>query len=136
MTSASNSHIGGKPQDPISYLVQLQQGRKEKEPVFTVISERGIPRQPEFVVQVTVGSLTATGTGAKKKDAKRAAAKKALESLGVSVEFVKNEADTATTTTSISSTLPDLDSSTVVNPGNLTFCIYHSNEISCWMLKN
>lgn len=73
-------------QDPISQLVQFQQGRKEKEPTFTVISERGIPRQPEFVVQVVVGSLVATGVGSKKKDAKRAAAIKALEMLGVSAE--------------------------------------------------
>ena len=51
-SSESNGGVGGRPQDPISHLVQLQQARKEKEPVFTVVSERGIPRQPEFVVQV------------------------------------------------------------------------------------
>ena len=119
MTSASNSHTGAKPQDPISYLVQLQQGRKEKEPVFSVISERGIPRQPEFVVQVTVGSLTATGMGAKKKDAKRAAAKKALESLGVAAESTQIEADAITSATCVSSALPDVDSTVVVVPGSV-----------------
>ncbi|XP_046444046.1 double-stranded RNA-binding protein Staufen homolog isoform X1 [Daphnia pulex] len=83
VTSASNGCLGTKPQDPISQLVQLQQARKEKEPVFTVLSERGIPRQsPEFVVEVAVGSVTATGVGTKKKDAKRAAALKALDALG------------------------------------------------------
>lgn len=47
------------------------------------MSERGIPRQsPEFVVEVAVGSVTATGVGTKKKDAKRAAALKALDALG------------------------------------------------------
>jgi len=120
VTSASNSHTGAKPQDPISYLVQLQQGRKEKEPVFSVISERGIPRQPEFVVQVTVGSLTATGMGAKKKDAKRAAAKKALESLGVAAESTQIEADAITSATCVSSALPDVDSTVVVVPGRQT----------------
>ncbi|XP_057377966.1 double-stranded RNA-binding protein Staufen homolog 2-like isoform X2 [Daphnia carinata] len=83
VTSASNGSLGTKPQDPISQLVQLQQARREKEPVFTVLSERGVPRQsPEFVVEVTVGSITATGVGTKKKEAKRAAALKALDALG------------------------------------------------------
>ena len=77
------SSAGNRPQDPISHLVQLQQSRKEKEPIFTVISEKGIPRQPEFIVQVTVGTLVATGIGARKKEAKRAAALRALEALGV-----------------------------------------------------
>ena len=72
--------------DPISQLVQYQQGRKEKEPTFTVISEKGVPRQPEFVVQVVVGSFVATGVGPKKKDAKRAAAIKALEALSITAE--------------------------------------------------
>jgi len=76
-------------QDPISQLVQLQQSRKEKEPVFTVVSERGIPRSPEFVVKVTVGTFEATGIGAKKKDAKRAAALKALEAFGIVNEAVQ-----------------------------------------------
>lgn len=80
-------------QDPISQLVQLQQSRKEKEPIFTVISERGIPRQPEFVVKVTVGSFEGTGIGTKKKDAKRAAALKALEALGVTCDNAREPAD-------------------------------------------
>lgn len=63
--------------------MQLQQARREKEPVFTVLSERGVPRQsPEFVVEVAVGLITATGVGTKKKEAKRAAALKALDALG------------------------------------------------------
>jgi len=57
--------------------------------------------------------------GAKKKDAKRAAAKKALESLGVAVEPIKNETDADTTISSISSTLPDLDSSAAAPHGNV-----------------
>ena len=89
---SSNIGPGGRLHDPISFLVQLQQGRKEKEPSFIVISERGIPRQPEFIVQVTVGAITATGVGAKKKDAKRAAATKALEAMGIDMD-AKTDAD-------------------------------------------
>lgn len=81
---ASNGSLGAKPKDPISQLVQLQQSRKEKEPTFTVKSESGVPRKsPEFVVEVSVGSITAIGVGPRKKEAKKAAALKALEVLGV-----------------------------------------------------
>ncbi len=58
------------------------------------MSERGIPRQsPEFVVEVAVGSITTTGVGAKKKDAKRAAALKALEALGAAVKSSPSEGE-------------------------------------------
>lgn len=74
----------------------MQQARKEKEPVFTVVSERGIPRQsPEFVVEVSVGSVTATGVGAKKKGAKRSAALKALEILGAVTKCSIEEKETS-----------------------------------------
>lgn len=59
------------------------QSRKEKEPVFVVISEKGIPRQPEFIVRCTVASIAVDGIGPKKRDAKRAAALKALRQLEV-----------------------------------------------------
>ncbi|KAI9552256.1 hypothetical protein GHT06_022618 [Daphnia sinensis] len=101
VTSASNGSLGTKPQDPISQLVQLQQARREKEPVFTVLSERGVPRQsPEFVVEVTVGSITATGVGTKKKEAKRAAALKALDALGDTKKLPPIEDETAVETLS------------------------------------
>ena len=94
VTSASNGSLGTKPQDPISQLVQLQQARKEKEPIFTVVSERGLPRQSqEFVVEVAVGSITAAGVGAKKKDAKRAAALKALEALGAAIKSSSSDGE-------------------------------------------
>lgn len=82
--------------------MQLQQARKEKEPIFTVVSERGIPRQsPEFVVEVVVGSITATGIGAKKKDAKRAAAFKALEVLGATTKCILHENESSETPSSL-----------------------------------
>ena len=117
MTSATNSQIGSKAQDPISHLVQHQQSLKEKEPVFTVVSETGIPRQPEFIVQVAVGSLTANGTGSKKKFAKRAAAKKALELLGVKDKepHDRNEDKPCTVEAAVSAS--QLDSSLPHSPG-------------------
>ena len=38
--------------NPISRLIQIQQAKKEKEPVYTLIVERGLPRRREFVMQV------------------------------------------------------------------------------------
>nr|CAG4652119.1 EOG090X0C5Y [Triops cancriformis] len=67
--------------DPVSRLMQLQQARKGREPVFTLISDKGNPRKPEFVVQVSVDQKSCIGTGAKKKLAKKAAAQKMLEKL-------------------------------------------------------
>ncbi|XP_035213762.1 double-stranded RNA-binding protein Staufen homolog isoform X1 [Stegodyphus dumicola] len=39
--------------NPISRLIQIQQAKKEREPVYTVIEERGEPRQREFIMQVS-----------------------------------------------------------------------------------
>lgn len=60
--------------NPISQLLQLQQSKKEKEPSYTLIEERGAPRKREFVIQVESGGYTATGTGQNKKAAKKTAA--------------------------------------------------------------
>lgn len=60
--------------NPISQLIQIQQSRKEKEPVYTVIDERGTARRREFVIEVSAGGITASGTGPNKKQAKRIAA--------------------------------------------------------------
>ena len=68
--------------NPISRLIQIQQSKKEKEPVYTLIAERGVPRRREFVMQVVVGSVTAEGIGPNKKLAKRAAAENVLQMLG------------------------------------------------------
>ena len=38
--------------NPISRLIQIQQARKEKEPVYVLVAERGMPRRREFVMQV------------------------------------------------------------------------------------
>jgi double-stranded RNA-binding protein Staufen len=38
--------------NPISRLAQIQQAKKEREPEYTLLMERGLPRRREFVIQV------------------------------------------------------------------------------------
>ena len=38
--------------NPISRLIQIQQAKREKEPTFALLTERGLPRRREFVMQV------------------------------------------------------------------------------------
>uniref|UniRef100_A0A803SQB1 Double-stranded RNA-binding protein Staufen homolog 1 n=1 Tax=Anolis carolinensis TaxID=28377 RepID=A0A803SQB1_ANOCA len=49
----------GQGMNPISRLAQIQQAKKEKEPEYMLITERGLPRRREFVMQVKVGMHTA-----------------------------------------------------------------------------
>lgn len=42
----------GQGMNPISRLAQIQQAKKEKEPEYMLITERGLPRRREFVMQV------------------------------------------------------------------------------------
>ncbi|XP_021570064.1 double-stranded RNA-binding protein Staufen homolog 1 isoform X1 [Carlito syrichta] len=71
--------------NPISRLAQIQQAKKEKEPEYLLLTERGLPRRREFVMQVKVGNHTAEGVGTNKKVAKRNAAENMLEILGFKV---------------------------------------------------
>ncbi|XP_030071446.1 double-stranded RNA-binding protein Staufen homolog 2 isoform X2 [Microcaecilia unicolor] len=41
----------GQGMNPISRLAQIQQAKKEKEPEYLLLSERGLPRRREFVMQ-------------------------------------------------------------------------------------
>ncbi|XP_051488774.1 double-stranded RNA-binding protein Staufen homolog 1 isoform X3 [Apus apus] len=75
----------GQGMNPISRLAQIQQAKKEKEPEYMLITERGLPRRREFVMQVKVGAHTAEGMGTNKKVAKRNAAENMLEILGFKV---------------------------------------------------
>lgn len=43
----------GQSINPISRLIQIQQAKKEKEPEYTLIEERGMPRRREFVMMVS-----------------------------------------------------------------------------------
>ncbi|NXB86002.1 STAU2 protein, partial [Vidua chalybeata] len=72
----------GQGMNPISRLAQIQQAKKEKEPEYVLLSERGMPRRREFVMQVKIGNDTTTGTGPNKKIAKRNAAEAMLLQLG------------------------------------------------------
>lgn len=42
----------GQGMNPISRLAQIQQAKKEKEPEYLLLTERGLPRRREFVMQV------------------------------------------------------------------------------------
>jgi len=70
--------------NPISRLIQIQQAKKEKEPIYTLVAERGLPRRREFVMQVAVGDNICNGVGPNKKLAKRNAAEAMLQLLGYS----------------------------------------------------
>ncbi|NXE86929.1 STAU2 protein, partial [Menura novaehollandiae] len=72
----------GQGMNPISRLAQIQQAKKEKEPEYVLLSERGMPRRREFVMQVKIGNDITTGTGPNKKIAKRNAAEAMLLQLG------------------------------------------------------
>lgn len=69
--------------NPISQLIQIQQARKEKEPTYVVVDERGTARRREFVIEVSVNGYLATGTGPNKKVAKRIAAENLLIAMGI-----------------------------------------------------
>ncbi|XP_032875185.1 double-stranded RNA-binding protein Staufen homolog 2 isoform X4 [Amblyraja radiata] len=72
----------GQGMNPISRLAQIQQAKKEKEPEYLLLSEKGLPRRREFVMQVKVGIEMTTGTGPNKKVAKRNATEVMLLQLG------------------------------------------------------
>lgn len=70
--------------NPVSRLVQIQQAKREREPVYNLIDEKGAPRRREFVMEVIMGQYSAQGIGPNKKLAKRAAAEALLAQLGYS----------------------------------------------------
>lgn len=53
--------------NPISRLIQVQQANKEREPVYTVLEERGVARRREFVIEASVNGHSCTGVGPNKK---------------------------------------------------------------------
>lgn len=68
--------------NPISRLMQIQQARKEKEPEYTLVEERGMARRREFIMEVLASGKTASGVGPTKKLAKKEAAESLLVMLG------------------------------------------------------
>lgn len=58
MTDTSHKQLQTSPEygqgmNPISRLAQIQQAKKEKEPEYSMVTERGLPRRREFVMQVS-----------------------------------------------------------------------------------
>uniref|UniRef100_A0A2I3H9U9 DRBM domain-containing protein n=1 Tax=Nomascus leucogenys TaxID=61853 RepID=A0A2I3H9U9_NOMLE len=68
----------GQGMNPISCLAQMQQAKKEKEPDYVLLSERGMPRRQEFVMYMKVGNEAATGMGPNKKAKKKKNAAEAM----------------------------------------------------------
>lgn len=60
--------------NPISRLIHHAQSNKAKEPIYTMLDERGSPRHREFVMEVFAVNQKAQGSGSTKKLAKRQAA--------------------------------------------------------------
>ncbi|XP_067632657.1 maternal effect protein staufen [Eurosta solidaginis] len=79
------SELDADADNPITRLTQLQQNRKEKDPVFELIAKNGneSSRRREFIVEVTASGMVARGTGNSKKLAKRNAAQNLLLAMGV-----------------------------------------------------
>lgn len=69
-----NGEEDGEEVNPISRLIHIAQTQKEKEPVYTLVEERGAPRRREFIMEVAAINETAQGIGQTKKLAKRQAA--------------------------------------------------------------
>lgn len=68
--------------NPISRLLRMQQAAKKREPVYSVIEERGQQKRKEFVVEVECNGEKAQGVGSNKKLAKRMAAESYLVKMG------------------------------------------------------
>lgn len=74
--------------NPISRLIHIAQTRKAKEPVYTLVEERGAPRRREFTMEVSCVKQTAQGTGQTKKLAKRQAAQSKFTNYAAASCFV------------------------------------------------
>ncbi|KFB51696.1 AGAP007478-PA-like protein [Anopheles sinensis] len=90
--SVTGGDVAGEKENPISRLMQIQQARKEKQPVYAVVeNERpNVGRRRQFTIEVSAAGKKATGVGMTKKAAKWNAAEALLVDLGYA---------TATTTT-------------------------------------
>ncbi|XP_017839018.1 maternal effect protein staufen [Drosophila busckii] len=111
-------------ENPITKLIQLQQTRKEKEPIFETIAKNGseTSRRREFLIEVSANGYTARGAGSSKKVAKRNAAQLLLEQLEA-IE-PKSKEQKATTSAEAKSTdesagAGELDVPMVTTPGGL-----------------
>ncbi|XP_052859599.1 double-stranded RNA-binding protein Staufen homolog [Anopheles cruzii] len=74
-------------ENPISRLMQIQQARKEKQPVYTLIEgdRSSTGRRKQFTIEVAAAGKCAVGVGLTKKAAKWSAAEGLLSELGFAV---------------------------------------------------
>lgn len=86
------SDVDTEVENPITRLIQLQQNRKEKEPVFELIAKNGNEnsRRREFIIEVTAHSMVARGTGNSKKLAKRNAAQSRSRLVPLTLLYINN----------------------------------------------
>ncbi len=69
--------------DPKTELQEWAHKAHATQPVYEIISRNGPDHQPIFTIEVKVNTISATATGASKRDAERAAATLVLETHGV-----------------------------------------------------
>jgi ribonuclease-3 len=79
---ADRVHRADKPpQHPKSALQEWAAANNRKPPEYLVVDRSGPQHAPRFTVQVTIGKLDASATGASKQEAETEAAKALLEKL-------------------------------------------------------
>lgn len=69
--------------DPKTELQEWAHKAHAAQPIYDIVSRDGPDHQPVFTIEVRVKELTATATGASKRDAERAAATQILKTHGV-----------------------------------------------------
>lgn len=84
--------------DPVTYLTQLMQLRKENAPVYTLKADAGPQQKGQFgrmryQIGVSIDHHEAVGFGENKKKAKSSAADNLLRSLGVNLEELARKHD-------------------------------------------
>lgn len=82
ITSTTSPTVEDEVINPISRLLRMQQAAKKREPIYSVIEERGQQKRKEFVVEVECNGEKAQGIGSNKKLAKRMAAENFLIKMG------------------------------------------------------
>jgi ribonuclease-3 len=76
------SRLETPPKDAKTTLQEWVQARGLGLPTYIVASRVGPPHAPEFVIMVSAGDFTGSGTGASKRAAEQLAAKDLLRVLG------------------------------------------------------
>lgn len=95
--SVTGGDAAGEKENPISRLMQIQQARKEKQPVYAVVeNERpNVGRRRQFTIEVSAAGKKATGVGMTKKAAKWNAAEALLVDLGYATATTTKSTATA-----------------------------------------